>query len=68
MTVILNPAEILSFSPPFVQTSTTTLTLRNEDKSTMYAFKVKTTSPKAYCVRPNGGTIQAASEKTVQGT
>lgn len=31
------------------------------------AFKVKTTAPKQYCVRPNSGRIEPHSEVEVQG-
>lgn len=31
------------------------------------AFKVKTTAPKQYCVRPNSGRIEANGSVDVQG-
>jgi hypothetical protein len=31
------------------------------------AFKVKTTAPKQYCVRPNSGRIESGQELEVQG-
>jgi MSP (Major sperm protein) domain len=46
----------LFFSGPFHTTVTTSLTLTNPtDKVIM--FKIKTTVPKRYCVRPNCGTL-----------
>ena len=43
------------------------LKLRNVNR-TPVAFKVKTTAPKQYCVRPNSGRIEVGQEIDVQGT
>jgi hypothetical protein len=46
------------FVGPFENGSTTVLRLKNTGDSTV-AFKVKTTAPKQYCVRPNCGNVKA---------
>ncbi|KAG6003000.1 hypothetical protein E4U43_000981 [Claviceps pusilla] len=56
MSVDVSPAE-LSFVRPFTIEVARTLTIRNTS-STPLAFKVKTTAPKQYCVRPNAGRIE----------
>ncbi|KAM6528790.1 phosphatidylinositol-binding protein scs2, variant 2 [Fusarium falciforme] len=43
---------------PFTSEVAQTLTIKNPS-STPVAFKVKTTAPKQYCVRPNAGRIEA---------
>ena len=44
----------------------TTMPLANEPGSAA-AFKVKTTAPKKYCVRPNTGYVKAGETIDVQG-
>ncbi|KAG5919720.1 hypothetical protein E4U42_006436 [Claviceps africana] len=56
MSVDVLPLE-LSFIRPFTVEVARTLTIRNTS-STPLAFKVKTTAPKQYCVRPNAGRIE----------
>ena len=46
---------------------TTTLTLRNPSNDKV-GFKVKTTAPKQYCVRPNSGVVDPHSEAVVSGS
>jgi len=58
----IEPAE-LSFPPPYNILNQQTLYLTNTTASDV-AFKVKTTSPKRYCVRPNGGIIEP--NKTIE--
>ncbi|WKT44981.1 hypothetical protein QSH57_009834 [Fusarium oxysporum f. sp. vasinfectum] len=57
MSVDIEPFE-LSFRRPFTTEVSQTLTLKNPNP-TPVAFKVKTTAPKQYCVRPNAGRIEA---------
>ncbi|KAL4723648.1 phosphatidylinositol-binding protein scs2 [Fusarium chlamydosporum] len=57
MSVDIEPFE-LSFKRPFTTEVSQILTLRNPNP-TPVAFKVKTTAPKQYCVRPNAGRIEA---------
>ncbi|OAQ61553.1 major sperm protein [Pochonia chlamydosporia 170] len=56
MTVDILPLE-LNFTRPFTVEVSRTLTIRNTSSSPL-AFKVKTTAPKQYCVRPNAGRIE----------
>ncbi|KAG8404833.1 phosphatidylinositol-binding protein scs2 [Metarhizium acridum] len=56
MTVDILPLE-LNFARPFTVEVSRTLTIRNTGTSPL-AFKVKTTAPKQYCVRPNAGRIE----------
>ncbi|KAI9751721.1 MAG: Methionine aminopeptidase 2 [Chaenotheca gracillima] len=64
MSVELNPPE-LGFRRPFTQEVAQTLRLRNPNHDPV-AFKVKTTAPKQYCVRPNSGRIESGKEVEVQ--
>ncbi|RMZ77640.1 hypothetical protein DV738_g4294, partial [Chaetothyriales sp. CBS 135597] len=64
MSVDLQPAE-LGFRRPFDHEVSEILTLTNNNTAPV-AFKVKTTAPKQYCVRPNSGVIQPNSEVEVQ--
>jgi len=56
MSVEIEPAE-LGFRRPFTQEVSEILKIKNNN-STPVAFKVKTTAPKQYCVRPNSGRIE----------
>ncbi|KAI5462096.1 PapD-like protein [Mariannaea sp. PMI_226] len=56
MSVDIEPFE-LSFQRPFTSEVSETLTIRNPN-TVPVAFKVKTTAPKQYCVRPNAGRIE----------
>ncbi|GAB0135746.1 hypothetical protein EsDP_00004073 [Epichloe bromicola] len=56
MSVDILPLE-LSFTRPFTSEVSRTLTIRNTSSAPL-AFKVKTTAPKQYCVRPNAGRIE----------
>ncbi|KAK0271589.1 phosphatidylinositol-binding protein scs2 [Friedmanniomyces endolithicus] len=57
MSVDLEPAE-LSFRRPFTHEVSQVLRLHNPTADPV-PFKVKTTAPKQYCVRPNSGRIEA---------
>ncbi|SPN97517.1 related to (VAMP)-associated protein [Cephalotrichum gorgonifer] len=63
MSVDIEPSE-LSFRRPFTQEVQQTLTIRNPNQSPL-AFKVKTTAPKQYCVRPNSGRIEPGEDVEV---
>jgi len=53
----LEPSSELIFRGPFTSVVTSELKLTNpSDRKVL--FKVKTTAPKRYCVRPNGGVIE----------
>ncbi|MCJ1443713.1 MAG: phosphatidylinositol-binding protein scs2 [Stictis urceolatum] len=64
MSVEIDPPE-LGFRRPFTQEVTQILRLKNPHDAPV-AFKVKTTAPKQYCVRPNSGSIEANEEVEVQ--
>ncbi|KAH7389534.1 PapD-like protein [Phaeosphaeria sp. MPI-PUGE-AT-0046c] len=64
MSVELDPVE-LGFKRPFQQEVSKTLHLKNPHSDPV-AFKVKTTAPKQYCVRPNSGRIEPGKDVEVQ--
>ncbi|KAI9042553.1 putative integral ER membrane protein Scs2 [Aspergillus affinis] len=64
MSVILDPPE-LGFQRPFNREVCQVLHLNNENAEPV-VFKVKTTAPKHYCVRPNSGRIEPGKNVEVQ--
>lgn len=52
----LDPSTEMVFKGPFTDVVTANLTLSNPTNDTVI-FKVKTTAPKQYCVRPNSGML-----------
>lgn len=56
----LEPSNELRFRGPFTDVVTAELKLSNPSRSRI-CFKVKTTAPKQYCVRPNNGLIEPGS-------
>lgn len=56
--LLLEPPSDLRFRGPFTDVVTTTLKLSNPSDRKV-CFKVKTTAPRRYCVRPNSGAIEA---------
>ncbi|XP_064398514.1 vesicle-associated membrane protein/synaptobrevin-binding protein-like [Halichondria panicea] len=52
----LDPSSEMVFKGPFTDVVTATLKLSNPTNDTVI-FKVKTTAPKQYCVRPNSGML-----------
>lgn len=64
MSIELDPAE-LHFKRPFNKEVSQVLRLHNPLSDPM-AFKVKTTAPKQYCVRPNSGRIESGGTVEVQ--
>ncbi|KAK4162656.1 vesicle-associated protein 2-2 [Cladorrhinum sp. PSN259] len=63
MSVEIDPSE-LGFRRPFTVEVAQVLKIRNPNPSPV-AFKVKTTAPKQYCVRPNSGRIEPGHEVEV---
>ncbi|TFK40834.1 PapD-like protein [Crucibulum laeve] len=57
MSVSLNPSNALGFRRPLTQLVKRSLTITNNNSQPV-AFKVKTTAPKLYCVRPNSGRVE----------
>ena len=53
----LTPSSEIVFEGPFDQVVTSYLELRNPSEQRV-CFKVKTTAPRRYCVRPNSGIVQ----------
>ncbi|XP_067652363.1 vesicle-associated membrane protein/synaptobrevin-binding protein-like [Haliotis asinina] len=62
--LILEPAGELRFKGPFTDVVTADLKLKNPSDKKV-CFKVKTTAPKRYCVRPNSGIIEPGLAVTV---
>lgn len=56
--LILEPSTELKFKGPFNDVVTSTLKLSNPTDKRV-CFKVKTTAPRRYCVRPNSGLVEA---------
>ncbi|XP_046896211.1 vesicle-associated membrane protein-associated protein B-like isoform X1 [Hypomesus transpacificus] len=62
--LLLEPQHELKFRGPFTDVVTTTLKLSNPTDRNV-CFKVKTTAPRRYCVRPNSGIIDAGTSINV---
>ncbi|KAI8645523.1 PapD-like protein [Parasitella parasitica] len=65
MSVNIEPAEQLEFHGPFTRVVKEVIRVKNSGSEPVI-FKVKTTAPKQYCVRPNSGRIEPNSEIEVQ--
>ncbi|EMD39894.1 hypothetical protein CERSUDRAFT_112147 [Gelatoporia subvermispora B] len=65
MSVSLNPGSALGFNRPLTQHVKRTLAITNPNAQPI-AFKVKTTAPKLYCVRPNSGRVEPGETVEVQ--
>ncbi|KAF9267348.1 VAMP-associated protein [Marasmius fiardii PR-910] len=64
MSVYLNPSSSLGFNRPLTILVKKTLTITNPNDQPV-AFKVKTTAPKLYCVRPNSGRVEPGQSTEV---
>ncbi|KAM9813599.1 vesicle-associated membrane protein-associated protein B/C [Neosynchiropus ocellatus] len=62
--LLLEPQQELKFRGPFSEVVTTNLKLSNPTDRNV-CFKVKTTAPRRYCVRPNSGIIDAGTSLNV---
>lgn len=62
--LILDPPGDLRFRGPFTDVVTSNLKLRNPSDRRV-CFKVKTTAPRRYCVRPNSGLIDPGATVTI---
>ncbi|KAK9469842.1 VAMP-associated protein [Lipomyces arxii] len=60
----ISPDE-LEFTQPLTQSSTRILRLHNKTSEPM-AYKVKTTAPKVYCVKPNASRVNPGEKVDVQ--
>ncbi|KAJ2809388.1 phosphatidylinositol-binding protein scs2 [Coemansia guatemalensis] len=65
MALVYEPGDALSFHGPFKTLTNATLLLTNKNNGPA-AFKVKTTAPKKYCVRPNAGRIESGDSIKIQ--
>ncbi|SCV68144.1 BQ2448_265 [Microbotryum intermedium] len=65
MSVQLQPSSQLGFQRPLTQLVKRTLSVTNSNSQPI-AYKVKTTAPKQYCVRPNSGRIEPGETVEVQ--
>ncbi|KAF7726261.1 phosphatidylinositol-binding protein scs2 [Apophysomyces ossiformis] len=65
MASVLQPSDQLTFYRPFDEHTQEILIVKNPGAEHL-AFKIKTTAPKQYCVRPNAGRIEPHSEVQVQ--
>jgi len=59
--LIIDPPVELTFQGPFHQAVTSSMKLQNPSDKKVY-FKIKTTAPKRYCVKPNSGVVVPKSE------
>jgi len=60
----LDPPNELRFKGPFDDYVTVSLTIKNPTGSRI-AFKIKTTAPKRYCVKPNSGVLDPGQHMKV---
>ncbi|CAF0943190.1 unnamed protein product [Rotaria sordida] len=65
MTLELIPNGDLVFKGPFNVVSTTALKLSNSGNDRL-AYKIKTTAPKRYCVKPNSGFLDPHATTNIQ--
>jgi len=65
MSILLDPPSQLFFERPLTVSASEKLILTNTEPGPV-AFKVKTTSPKQYCVRPNSGRIEVGEKIEIQ--
>lgn len=67
--IVIHPSkEILFTSNTVGDINTSKLTLSNIDKTKCIAYKIKTTAPKNYSVKPNMGIIDCSSNVVVDIT
>jgi len=59
--LIIDPPVELTFQGPFNQAVTSSMKLANPSDKKVY-FKIKTTAPKRYCVKPNSGVVVPKSD------
>ncbi|KAF9586631.1 phosphatidylinositol-binding protein scs2 [Lunasporangiospora selenospora] len=65
MSIELSPPSQLAFRRPLTEPIRETLLITNPTQLPI-AFKVKTTAPRQYCVRPNSGRVEPGQELEVQ--
>ncbi|WFD32770.1 phosphatidylinositol-binding protein scs2 [Malassezia sp. CBS 17886] len=65
MSIEISPHAQIGFSRPLTQVVKRSLVVTNSNAQPV-AFKVKTTAPKQYCVRPNSGRIEPGERVEIQ--
>lgn len=65
MSVEISPSAQLGFPRPLTQVVKRSIYVTNSNSQPV-AFKVKTTAPKQYCVRPNSGRVEPGERVEVQ--
>jgi len=63
----IQPGDKITFRPPFNVAATSSLNLLNPSEGQV-AYKIKTTAPKRYCVRPNAGLLIPGDEAEIKIT
>ncbi|EDX09636.1 vesicle-associated membrane protein-associated protein A [Drosophila simulans] len=61
----LDPSEVLVFEGPFNRSVSRKLVIRNTSQTQRMAFKMKTTTPKLFYVRPNIGVLAPEQKVSV---
>ena len=64
--LILDPPNELRFKGPFDDYVTVSLIIKNPTEKRI-AFKIKTTAPRRYCVKPNSGVLDSGQSMKVNG-
>ena len=62
----VDPPNELVFNGPFTEVTEKAIHLFNVSEKDV-CFKVKTTAPRKYCVRPNNGIIEVGKQQDVLG-
>ncbi|KAI0276502.1 PapD-like protein [Russula aff. rugulosa BPL654] len=65
MSVTLQPSNSLGFNRPLTQNVKRSISITNPNADPV-SFKIKTTAPKLYCVRPNSGKVDPGQTVDVQ--
>ena len=64
--LIIEPQHELTFVGPFTTAVSAVMSLKNPTDRKL-CFKIKTTAPKRYCVKPNSGVIDPKQKVQVAG-
>ena len=64
--LVIEPAHELTFVGPFSSAVSAVMTLKNPSDRKV-CFKIKTTAPKRYCVKPNSGVIDPKEVVQIAG-
>ena len=64
--LVIEPPSELTFTGPFTQAVSSYMKLINPSEMKV-CFKIKTTAPKRYCVKPNSGVVDPNTEVQIAG-